>query len=63
MNLQTMWKFVKRKQFYVLKFNPLSFRVKNSEKSLEIYPFLFELDISYELIENKLVISYEVKNK
>jgi galactose mutarotase-like enzyme len=41
----------------------LSFRLKNSDKSLEIYPFLFELDISYELIENKLVISYEVKNK
>ena len=41
----------------------LKFRLCNSEKSLEIYPFLFELDISYELIENKLVISYEVKNK
>ncbi|MDZ7817454.1 MAG: aldose 1-epimerase family protein [Aliarcobacter sp.] len=41
----------------------LSFRLKSNDKSLEIYPFLFELDISYELIENKLVISYEVKNK
>ena len=41
----------------------LNFRLKSSDKSLEIYPFLFELDISYELIENKLVISYEVKNK
>jgi galactose mutarotase-like enzyme len=40
----------------------LNFRLKNTDKSLEIYPFLFELDISYELIENKLIISYEVKN-
>jgi galactose mutarotase-like enzyme len=42
--------------------NYLKFRLKNNEKSLEIYPFLFELDISYELVENKLIISYEVKN-
>jgi galactose mutarotase-like enzyme len=41
----------------------LKFKLKYSEKSLEIYPFLFELDLSYKLIENKLVISYEVKNK
>lgn len=41
----------------------LTFRLKSSDKSLEIYPFLFELDISYELIENKLLVSYEVKNK
>lgn len=41
----------------------LKIRLNHSEKSLEIYPFLFELEISYELIENKLVISYEVKNK
>ena len=41
----------------------LKFRLESNEKSLEKYPFLFELDISYELVENKLVISYEVKNK
>ncbi|WP_368031133.1 aldose 1-epimerase family protein [Arcobacter sp. s6] len=41
----------------------LRFRLKSSEKSLEIYPFFFELNLSYELVENKLVISYEVKNK
>jgi galactose mutarotase-like enzyme len=40
----------------------LNFRLKSTDKSLEIYPFLFELDISYELIENKIIISYEVKN-
>jgi galactose mutarotase-like enzyme len=40
----------------------LSFRLKSSDKTLENYPFLFELDISYELIENKLIISYKVKN-
>ena len=41
----------------------LKFRLQSNEKSLEKYPFLFELDISYELVENKLVISYEVRNK
>jgi galactose mutarotase-like enzyme len=40
----------------------LSFRLKSSDKSLENYPFLFELDVCYELIKNKLIISYKVKN-
>jgi galactose mutarotase-like enzyme len=41
----------------------LNFRLKSSDKTLEIYPFSFELDIFYELIENRLIISYRVKNK
>ena len=41
----------------------LKFRLQHSEKSLEIYPFFFDLNLSYELVENKLIISYEVKNK
>lgn len=38
------------------------FRLKYSEESLKIYPFLFELTISYWLLDNKLMISYRVKN-
>ncbi|PRM94726.1 aldose 1-epimerase family protein [Aliarcobacter cryaerophilus] len=40
----------------------IEFRLKNDEKTLEIYPFLFELNISYKLEKTKLIISYIVKN-
>ena len=40
----------------------LNFKLKSSDKTLEIYPFSFELDVFYELIENRLLISYRVKN-
>lgn len=40
----------------------LSFRLTSNDKSFENYPFLFELDVCYELIKNKLIISYKVKN-
>lgn len=40
----------------------LKFKLTSSVESLEKYPFIFELYISYELIKNKLVVSYEVKN-
>ncbi len=42
--------------------NYLEFKLENNEKSLEIYPFLFELYICYELVDNKIIISYKVKN-
>jgi galactose mutarotase-like enzyme len=42
--------------------NYLEFKLENNEKSLEIYPFLFELYIGYELVDNKIIISYKVKN-
>ena len=42
--------------------NYLEFKLENNEKSLEIYPFLFELYIAYELVDNKIIISYKVKN-
>ncbi|RBQ29269.1 aldose 1-epimerase family protein [Aliarcobacter vitoriensis] len=41
----------------------IEFKLKNDEKSLEIYPFFFELNISYKLDKNSLIISYKVKNK
>ena len=36
--------------------------IKNDEKTLKNYPFLFELNISYKLEKTKLIISYKVKN-
>ena len=41
----------------------LNFRLKSSDKTLEIYPFFFFFDIFYELMENRLIVSYRVKNK
>lgn len=40
----------------------IEFSLKNDEKTFEIYPFLFELNISYKLEKTKLIISYIVKN-
>ncbi|MCT7649037.1 aldose 1-epimerase family protein [Aliarcobacter butzleri] len=41
----------------------IEFRLKSDEKSLEVYPFFFELDIGYKLDKNSLIVSYKVKNK
>ena len=41
----------------------IEFRLKSDEKSLEFYPFFFELDIGYKLDKNSLIVSYKVKNK
>ena len=38
------------------------FELKSDEESLKIYPFEFILEIKYTLIENKLTVSYRVKN-
>lgn len=40
----------------------IEFSLKNDKKTFEIYPFLFELNISYKLEKTKLIISYIVKN-
>ena len=40
----------------------VEFRLIADEKSLEKYPFLFKLSISYKLENSKLIISYKVKN-
>ncbi len=42
--------------------NSLSFKLTQSNQTLEKYPFNFELYISYALLQNKVKISYEVKN-
>lgn len=41
----------------------IEFRLKSDKKTLEIYPYFFELYISYKLDKNSLIISYKVVNK
>ena len=42
--------------------NEVIFELKSDEESLKIYPFEFSLEIKYTLVENKLTVSYQVKN-
>ncbi len=42
--------------------NEVIFELNSDEESLKIYPFKFSLEIRYTLIENKLTVSYQVKN-
>ena len=57
--------FARDKEFELLKKESdfIEFSLKNDEKTLEIYPFLFELNISYKLENTKLIISYKIRNK
>jgi galactose mutarotase-like enzyme len=41
----------------------IEFRLCSDEKSFEIYPFSFELYLSYKLEKSSLIISYKVVNK
>lgn len=41
----------------------IEFRLKSDEKTLEIYPFSFELYLSYKLEKSSLIVSYKVINK
>ncbi len=42
--------------------NEVVFLLQESKESLENYPFYFELQVKYELIENSLKITFEVTN-
>ena len=57
--------FARDKEFILIKQkeNYLKFLLKSDPSSLKIYPFSFELFISYTLHDNELKISYEVVNK
>ncbi|MFY9084760.1 aldose 1-epimerase family protein [Aliarcobacter cryaerophilus] len=57
--------FSRDKEFELVKKDEdfIEFSLKNDEETLEIYPFLFELNISYKLDKTKLIISYHVHNK
>ncbi len=39
------------------------YRLQSNEKSLVMYPFKFNLMIQYSLVDNRLVVEYQVKNK
>ena len=57
--------FARDKEFEVIKneVDFIEFRLKSDEKTLEIYPFSFELYLSYKLEKSKLIVSYKVINK
>lgn len=57
--------FARDKEFTLIKQKDkyLKFLLKSDSSSLKIYPFSFELFISYTLEDNELKISYEVVNK
>lgn len=42
--------------------NQVVFRLSENEETLKVYPFQFELEMKYILIENTLTIQYSVKN-
>lgn len=42
--------------------NSITFRLKWSDETLKIYPYKFELFITYTLIENSVKVDYKVKN-
>jgi len=43
--------------------NGATFSMQSSEETLKVYPFRFELQISYTLEDNSLIINYKVINK
>lgn len=38
------------------------FRLKSGKESLKVYPFKFQLDVYYQLLKNKIMITWNVKN-
>lgn len=57
--------FARDKEFELVKneVDFVEFRLKSDEKTLEIYPFSFELYLSYKLEKSSLVVAYKVINK
>ena len=57
--------FARRSDFELIEQRPdlLHYRLSASEKTLAVYPYLFELHIYYEIKENSLIQTYEVVNK
>lgn len=57
--------FARDKEFILVKnaVDFLEFKLCSDEKSLEIYPFSFELYLSYKLEKNCLIVAYKVINK
>ena len=57
--------FARDKEFVLVKneVDFLEFKLCSDERSLEIYPFSFELYLSYKLEKNCLIVAYKVVNK
>ena len=57
--------FARRKIFEVKNSseNEVVFQLYSDDETLKFYPFEFSLEIRYTLTENKLTVSYQVKNK
>ena len=57
--------FARRKIFEVKNSseNEVIFQLYSDDETLKFYPFEFSLEIRYTLTENKLTVSYQVKNK
>ena len=57
--------FARDKEFEIVekKDDFIEFKLSSDEKTLEIYPFSFELYLSYKLEKNSLIVSYKVINK
>ncbi len=57
--------FARDKEFEVFEQRDdfIEFRLYSDEKTLKIYPFSFELYLSYKLDKNSLIVSYKVINK
>ena len=56
--------FAREKEFDVIeqKDDKIIFSLKSDEETLKVYPFIFELQIQYRLVENQLEVHYKVKN-
>lgn len=56
--------FAREKQFFISKqsADKIVFSLKEDAESLKVYPFCFELQIEYILVENKLEVHYKVQN-
>lgn len=56
--------FARENEFDVIeqKDDKIIFSLKSDEETLKVYPFIFELQIQYSLVENQLEVQYKVKN-
>ena len=56
--------FAREKEFKVIEQtdSKIIFSLKSDEETLNVYPFIFELQIEYRLVQNQLEVHYKVKN-
>lgn len=56
--------FARDREFQVTKKEPdtIEFRLRADNETLTVYPFNFELTIKYELVGNRVIVIYLVKN-